>query len=104
MKKSFSLFIIICLVFIFTAVSMTNSYADNEPIRYHFNSERPWYVAFKGGIYYPNNDLDDYGTGFYGEIALNRYLSKHFALEAGLGYFETDNSENVSTFVPPIGF
>ena len=103
MKKCFSLFIIICLVCTFTAVSRTNSYADSEPVRYYFNSDSPWYVALKGGIYHPTNDLDEYDTGFYGEIALNRYLSKHFALEAGVGYFETSNSESESAFVPLIG-
>ena len=52
------------------------------------------YVSVKGGIYSPTNDLDDFKTGFNGEITLNRYLSPYFALDATVGYFHTNNSEN----------
>ena len=52
------------------------------------------YVSIKGGIYSPTNDLDDFKTGFNGEITLNRYLSPYFALDATVGYFHTNNSEN----------
>jgi len=86
MRKS--LYVIFCLFFAPLIILTTNTYADAD------NSDNPWYLALKGGIYKPDNDLDDYDTGFYGEIALNRYLSKHFALEAATGYFETENSEN----------
>ena len=51
------------------------------------------YVAIKGGIYSPTDDLEDFDTGFNGEIAINRYLSPYFALEAAAGYFRTSYSE-----------
>jgi opacity protein-like surface antigen len=57
-----------------------------------YKPEDPYFIAFKGGIYHPTGDLDDYDTGFYGEIALNGYFSPNFALEAGIGYFETSDS------------
>ena len=52
------------------------------------------YVAIKAGIYSPTDDIEDFDTGFNGEIAINRYLSPYFALEAAAGYYRTSYSEN----------
>jgi outer membrane protein W len=48
-----------------------------------------------GGIYSPqNSNLDQFGTGFNGELAFGHYFSRNFALEFGSGYFQTNRSSN----------
>ena len=59
------------------------------------------YIAIKGGIYSPTDDIEDFDTGFNGEIAINRYLSQYFALEAAAGYYRTSYSENGLVFGIP---
>jgi opacity protein-like surface antigen len=59
------------------------------------------YLNLKAGFYSPNGDLEqlneaEFGTGFYGEIAIGRYILSGVAIEVGLGYFESDASERVS--------
>lgn len=50
------------------------------------------YLVFKGGMYSPeSDDLEDLDNGFNGEIAFGHYLNQNFAVEAGIGYFETDD-------------
>jgi len=56
--------------------------------------ETPYYIAFKGGVYHPTDDLEDFDDGFYGEISLNSYFSKYLAFEIGVGYFETEYKAN----------
>ena len=49
------------------------------------------YAALKLGIYSPqSDDLEDFDQGFNGEIGFGHYLTKNFAAELGLGYFQTD--------------
>jgi len=51
------------------------------------------YVVFKLGGFFPQSgDLDDIDaeTGLHGEIALGHYVAPGFAIEGGIGYFETD--------------
>jgi opacity protein-like surface antigen len=63
-------------------------------------SKTPNYVVVKGGIYSPQtNDLDGFSTGFNGEVAYGRYFDKNWAIEAGLGYFET-SSRNATIIGP----
>jgi len=51
------------------------------------------YLVFKGGAYSPqSDDLEDLDTGFNGEISFGHYFNQNFALEVGIGYFETDGS------------
>jgi opacity protein-like surface antigen len=57
-----------------------------------FGQENPNYVAVKAGIYSPTGDLDDLDTGFAGEVVFGHYYSPTFALEGGIGRFETDGS------------
>lgn len=53
------------------------------------------YGVLKGGIYSPqNSNLDQFGTGFNGELAFGHYFSRNFALEFGSGYFQTNRSSN----------
>lgn len=50
------------------------------------------YIALKLGGFFPqSNDLDDVNAdaGLNGEIALGHYVAPGFAIEGGIGYFET---------------
>jgi outer membrane protein W len=62
------------------------------------SSNKLHYIAIKGGIYSPTGDLDEFSTNFNGEITINRYLTPNFALDANVGYFQTDYSENGQLF------
>ncbi len=49
------------------------------------------YASLKLGIYSPqSDDLEDFDQGFNGELGFGHYLTKNFAAEFGLGYFQTD--------------
>ncbi len=49
------------------------------------------YASLKLGIYSPQSeDLEDFDQGFNGEIGFGHYLTKNFAAEFGLGFFQTD--------------
>jgi len=54
----------------------------------------PNYVALKLGGYFPqNSDLDNFDTGFNGEIALGHYFNPNVALEFSVGYLESSGSD-----------
>jgi outer membrane protein W len=67
----------------------------------------PNYLVLKGGIYSPSDEFEvrdinggvidriDPDTGFNGEIAIGHYFLPVFAVELGVGYFESDG-------VPPV--
>lgn len=70
-----------------------------------FAAEKPAsYLAIKGGIYSPSEsyDLDNFNggktseldskTGFSGEVAIGHYFFPMFAMELGVGYFESEGS------------
>jgi outer membrane protein W len=70
-----------------------------------FAEENPdGYFAMKAGLYSPSDSFDidnfngghtstlDSKTGFDGEIAFGRYFAPAFAMELGLGYFESEGS------------
>jgi opacity protein-like surface antigen len=66
-------------------------------------NQRPQYVVLRGGIYSPQTQaLNDFNTGFNGEVAYGYSFDKNWAIEAGMGYFETsarlgvDSSPNLS--------
>ncbi len=72
------------------------------PIPSRSVTDNPNYVTFKGGIYSPeSDDLEDFDTGFNVEISLGHYFHPNFALELGIGYFETDAT--FSGFDPILG-
>ena len=49
------------------------------------------YITLKPGIYSPqSNDLKHFDTGFNGEIAFGHQYNPNFAIEMGLGYFNTE--------------
>jgi outer membrane protein W len=51
------------------------------------------YAVVKAGVYSPNSsDLGGFNTGFNGEVAFGHYFNKNFAMELGLGYFESSGS------------
>ena len=55
------------------------------------------YFVLKGGIFTPGStDLKGFSTGFNGEIGYGRYLNDNFALELGVGYFQTSNSSTLA--------
>ena len=51
----------------------------------------PNYVQVKLGGYFPmSSDIDTYDSGFNVEASLGRYLAPGFAVEGGIGLFETE--------------
>lgn len=69
------------------------------------------YLTVKAGTYSPTGDLDDsevkFDTGFNGEIAIGHYYTPNFALEGGIGYFQSDSdtfigfpADNEVWFIP----
>ncbi|MCP4688414.1 MAG: porin family protein [Desulfobacterales bacterium] len=65
----------------------------------------PNYATLKLGGFFPTDDLDDadFDSGFTGEIAYGRYLFPYLALEAGVGYYETEMSVKDPGY-PGIGY
>jgi opacity protein-like surface antigen len=70
-----------------------------------FAAERPDnYLALKAGVYSPSDSSDlsnfndgnttrlDSKTGFAGEVAAGHYFLPNVALEAGIGYFQSEGS------------
>lgn len=51
----------------------------------------PNYVAVKAGIFIPAGDLEDldFDTGFNGQVVLGHHYHQNFALEIGVGFFES---------------
>lgn len=51
------------------------------------------YFSVKAGAYSPqSDDLDEFDTGFNGEIAIGHYFNPNFAFELGVGHFKTEAS------------
>jgi opacity protein-like surface antigen len=61
-------------------------------------------VAIKLGGYFPQEDLDDaeFDTGLNVEISFTRYFHPNFALELGIGYFNTENDFDAEVTSYPI--
>jgi opacity protein-like surface antigen len=50
----------------------------------------PNYLVLKLGGYFPMAlDVDGFYSGFNGELSIGRYLAPGFAVEGGIGYFQT---------------
>jgi len=58
---------------------------------YSFAQERSNYLTFKGGVFVPTDDLDDYDfdNGFNTEVAYGHKFTPNAAFEAGLGLYVT---------------
>lgn len=56
----------------------------------HAKPLSPNYATLKLGGYFPqHSDLDNFDSGFNGEIALGHLVAPGFGFEVGVGYFET---------------
>jgi opacity protein-like surface antigen len=61
------------------------------------------YTALKLGGYFPqSDDLEDFDTGFNGEIAFGHYFTPNIAAELGIGYFKSE-TDTFFVFDPFIG-
>lgn len=70
------LFVVIIMVY---ALSSYVSAADNN------------YIILKPGIYSPeSNSLKHFDVSFNGEIGFGHRFNRHIAMEAGIGYFNTE--------------
>jgi opacity protein-like surface antigen len=50
----------------------------------------PTYIVGKIGGYFPMaSDVDNFDSDFLGEVAVGYYIAPGFAVEGGIGYFET---------------
>ncbi len=56
----------------------------------HAKPLSPNYATLKLGGYFPqHSDLEGFDAGFNGEVSLGRIIAPGFAVEGGVGYFET---------------
>jgi opacity protein-like surface antigen len=63
------------------------------------------YITLKPGIYSPqSNSLKGFGTGFNGEIAFGHQFNPNFAMEMGVGYFNTETTFRESDRISGIRF
>ena len=72
-------FLLICLVIPFSALAKNTRF----------------YIVAKPGAYFPQDELEDFDTGFNGELAFGVQLSKNLAAEMNLGYFYTGMEQEV---------
>lgn len=80
MKRAAFLFVAVLLCLVPAAV-----FAQNPP-----NA-----LTIKAGGYFPQaDDVDDFDTGFNGEISFTRYFHPNFALELGVAYFQSEDDFN----------
>jgi outer membrane protein W len=78
----------VSLVFSLTAMVFILS---TTAISHSFGAERDGFIALKLGIYEPQEEpIEDFDTGINGEISVGGYITPNFALELGVGYFESD--------------
>lgn len=84
MLKRFAPFLLASLVAALVAVPVS-----------HAKAPPPNYVTLKLGGFLPlSDDLDDIDAdaGAQGEVALGHYVAPGFAIEGGVGYFETEGN------------
>ena len=72
-------FFLVCLVIPFSALAKDGRF----------------YIAAKPGAYFPQDELEDFDTGFNGELALGVQLNKSLAAEMNLGYFYTGIEQEI---------
>src|SRR5512138_2890104 len=57
----------------------------------HAKPLSPNYATLKVGGYFPqHSDLDNFDSGFNGEISVGHLVAPGFAVEGGFGYFRTE--------------
>ncbi len=65
--------------------------APKVPEKTPYKVFTPNYVALKLGAYFPqHNDMDNFDTGFNGELALGHHFNQNVALELSAGYFKSE--------------
>ena len=70
-----------------------------KPTSYRQYGKKLNYLTLKVGIYEPEtDDLDEFDTGFNGEISIGHYFNPNLAIEFGVGYFETDANEVIRAY------
>ena len=83
-------------LFLVLAVALIGAPSPASAVEYPAN-----YVVLKGGLYSPSKDfiIDNthfnHDDGYVAEVAVGRYLMPMFALELGVGYFESKASPAV---------
>lgn len=89
MKKFKTIFAISVIAFILSL--SLNSFAEDK---------KGGYILIKPSAFIPTNDLDHKGfdTSFSGEVVVGSYYSRNVALEAGIGYFQTETSTSGTGF------
>ena len=58
-----------------------------------------YYMALKPGAFFPQGDLEDWDTGFSGELAFAKRYSNNLAVELNVGWYNLDESERASGVV-----
>src|SRR5512145_676238 len=54
-------------------------------------ADKGFSIAVKPGVYIPQKDLKDFDTGVNGEVAAAYKFTPYFAVEGGIGYFNTED-------------
>ena len=62
------------------------------------NNEGTWYIVAKPGAYFPTGKLRNSGfdNSFAGELTMGTYYTRNLALEANVGYFQTEASQTIN--------
>jgi len=78
-------FLVVSLCLFVMSAGISSAYAQEVKK----NEEKKNYVVLNLGAYFPtSNSVDQFdSTGFNGEVAIGRYLTKNLAIELGIGGF-----------------
>lgn len=63
---------------------------------YAFAQDQQFYVALKPGAFIPQGDIDEWDTGFSGDLAFAKRYSKNLAVEMNVGWYNLDEGDRVS--------
>src|SRR5512139_2836742 len=75
---------------VLSVLALLASLAIVLPITANAAGPPPNYAVVKLGGYFPMaSDVDAFDSGFNGEVSVGRYLAPGFAVEGGIGYFES---------------
>jgi opacity protein-like surface antigen len=66
--------------------------------------DQRFYMALKPGAFFPQGDLDDWDTGFSGDLAFGRRYSNNLAVELNVGWYNLDESERTSGVIDGVTF
>lgn len=60
---------------------------------------KPFYISVKPGVFVPQGDIEDFGTGAGGELAFGRQYNKNIAVEMDVGWYNLHKSGQISVAV-----